>query len=376
MITPMTATGSPEASLARSAGGGSVIVVDDNPANLKLMEEILLPRGYQVSSFPRGRMALIAAAQAPPDLILLDINMPEMDGYEVCQRLKSSPHLSDIPVIFLSALTALEDRLRGFRSGGVDYISKPFQIEEVQARVETHVRLRQLKQELETDNDRLQGLVEAQVKKIADAQLETIFAIARLAEARDDETGRHLERIQTLSRLLAIGMRETGKHKAVIDGSWIANIFHASPLHDIGKVATPDRILGKPGKLTPEEFGIMKTHAAVGAQTLRTVHEKYSDNEYISMGIDIAQSHHERWDGTGYPDGLSGADIPLSARIVAVADVYDAIRSKRRYKPAVPHGETCTIILGESGKHFDPDVAAVFSGLANTFRDVWNTMDH
>jgi putative two-component system response regulator len=372
----MTTSDSPEAGLARCARGGNVMVVDDNPVNLRLMEEMLLPRGYQVSSFPRGRMALNAAALAPPDLILLDINMPEMDGYEVCERLKSSPHLSDIPVIFLSALTALNDRLRGFRSGGADYVSKPFQIDEVLARVETHVRLRRLKQEIEADNDRLQGLVQAQVKKIADAQLATIFAIARLAEARDDETGRHLERIQTFSGLLAIGMSETGEHKAMIDGSWIGNIFHASPLHDIGKVATPDRILSKPGKLTPEEFEIMKTHAALGAQTLRTVLEKYPDNEYIAMGIDIAQSHHERWDGTGYPYGLSGADIPLSARIVAVADVYDALRSKRRYKPAIPHDETCSIILAESGKHFDPEVAAVFSELANTLRDVWNTMEH
>jgi putative two-component system response regulator len=359
---------------ARLTTGGTVMVVDDNPANLKLMEDILLPRGYEVSSFPRGRMALNAAAAAPPDLILLDINMPEMTGYEVCEELKASPHLSEIPVIFLSALNALEDRLRAFRSGGVDYMSKPFQIEEVQARVDTHVRLRRLQQEIEADNGRLQDLVQAQVKKIADAQMETIFAIAKLAEARDDATGRHLERIQTFCGLLAVGMSDQEKYKTTIESAWITNIYHASPLHDIGKVATPDRILIKPGPLTCEELAIMRTHAALGAQTLRTVHEKYPDNEFITMDIDIAQSHHERWDGGGYPDGLRGEAIPLCARIVAVADCYDAMRSKRCYKEAISHDETCGIIVAEAGKQFDPDVVAVFSGLMDTFRDVWERL--
>jgi putative two-component system response regulator len=358
-----------------TAAGASVMVVDDNPANLKLMEDILRGRGYDVSSFPRGRMALNAASEAPPDLILLDINMPEMNGYEVCEQLKASEKLSGIPVIFLSALNALEDKVRGFRAGGVDFVSKPFQIEEVQARVETHVKLRRLQKAVESDNGRLQELVRVQVRKIADAQMETIFAIAKLAEARDDETGRHLERLQTFSGLLAIGMSEQAKFRQIIEHAWIKNIFHATPLHDIGKVAIPDRILIKPGPLTPEEFEVMKTHAALGARTLRTVHERFPDNEFIRMGIDIAQSHHERWDGSGYPDGLSGEAIPLCARIVAVADFYDAVRSKRCYKPAIPHEETCAMILKENGKLFDPDVVSVFSGLRDSFRDVWRRMD-
>jgi putative two-component system response regulator len=357
-----------------SVSGGKVMVVDDNPANLKLMEEILRPRGYEVTSFPRGRLALSAAANAPPDLILLDINMPEMSGYQVCEQLKQSEELSSIPVIFLSALNALEDRLQGFRSGGVDYVSKPFQFEEVQARVDTHVKLRRLQKEIESDNDRLQELVRVQIGKIADAQMETIFAIAKLAEARDDDTGKHLERIQAFCGLLAVGMREETKYKSVIDGGWIRNIFHASPLHDIGKVATPDRILVKPGPLTPEELAVMKMHAALGARTLRTVHEKYPENDFIAMGIDIAQSHHEKWDGSGYPEGLSGERIPLCARIVAVADFYDAVRSKRCYKPARSHDETCAMIFAVCGTHFDPEVLAVFRGLTDTFRDVWDRM--
>src|SRR5579872_3537462 len=191
---------------ARNATAGIVMVVDDNPANLRLMEEMLRPRGYEVRSFPRGRMALAAASLNPPDVILLDITMPEMTGYEVCERLKASPQLAKIPVIFLSALDALEDRLRGFRAGGVDYISKPFQFEEVKARVDAHVRLRRFQSQIETDNRRLQDLVQAQVRRIAEGHLATIFAIARLAETRDDQTGKHLERIQTFCQLLAEGL--------------------------------------------------------------------------------------------------------------------------------------------------------------------------
>lgn len=354
---------------------GVVMVVDDNPANLKLMEEMLRPRGYEVRSFPRGRMALAAASQRPPDLILLDINMPEMTGFEVCEKLKADEQLSKIPVIFLSALNALEDRLQGFRCGGVDYISKPFQFEEVQARVDAHVRLRRFQNRIESDNRRLNELVQIQVKRIADGHLAAIFAIAKLAETRDDQTGKHLERIQTFCHLLADSLNRQGPHKNRIDSAWIEDLVHASPLHDIGKVAIPDGILQKPGKLTAEEFAVMKTHTTLGAQTLRAVYERFPDNNLIAMGIDIAQSHHERWDGTGYPDGLRGEKIPLCARILAVADCYDALRSKRCYKSAVGHDETCAIILAGSGTQFDPVVTAVFEELSETFRDVRNVMD-
>jgi putative two-component system response regulator len=359
---------------ALSGTSGTVMVVDDDEAHVNLMEEMLRPRGYEVRSFQSGPLALAAASEEPPDLILLDIDMPDMTGYEVCERLKSNAQVSEIPVIFLSAMNTPEDRLQGFRSGGVDYISKPFQFEEVQARVHAHVRLRHLQQAFEADNCRLQELVRIQVKKIADAHMETIFAIAKLAETRDDKTGRHLERVQTFCRLMAVGLSGHSKYKTKVGSAWIRNIFHSSPLHDIGKVAIPDRILLKPGPLTPEEFAMMKTHAAFGAQTLKTVHNRYPDNEFIEMGIEVAQWHHEWWDGTGYPDGLAGEEIPLCARILAVADCYDAIRSKRCYKPAIAHDETCAMILRDSGKHFDPAVTAVFSVLADTFREVWNRM--
>jgi putative two-component system response regulator len=351
-----------------------IIVVDDNPNNLNLLEEILMQQGHSVRLFPRGRLALAAALNNPPDLILLDINMPEVNGYEVCEQLKSTPELSGVPVIFLTALDAPEDRLRGFQCGGVDYISKPFHIEEVQARVGAHLKLRRLQQKIETDNCRLQELVEIQVKKIADAQLATIFAIAKLVEARDLETGRHLERIQTFCWLLASRLGKHPKYASMVDRTWISNIFHASPLHDIGKVAIADEILLKPGPLTPDEYAVMKTHAAVGAQTLRSVHSRYPDSEFIEMGIQVAGSHHERWDGTGYPEGLAGEEIPLCARILSVADCYDAIRSTRSYKATRSHEDASAVIRRESGKQFDPVVAAVYAEVADTFRRVWTEM--
>jgi putative two-component system response regulator len=351
-----------------------IIVVDDNANNLNLLEELLQQQGHAVRLFQRGRPALAAARNNPPDLILLDINMPEMDGYQVCEQLKSSCELSGIPVIFLTALDAPEDRLRGFQCGGVDYISKPFRIEEVQVRVGAHLKLRRLQQKVEGDNCRLKELVQTQVKKIADSQLATIFAIAKLVEARDLETGRHLERIQSFCWLLASRLGKHPKYESMLNKNWISNIFHASPLHDIGKVAIADQILLKPGPLTPDEYAVMKTHAAVGAQTLRSVHSRYPDSEFIEMGIQVAGSHHERWDGTGYPEGLAGEEIPLCARILSVADCYDAIRSNRSYKAARSHEDASVVIRRESGRQFDPVVAAVYVEVADTFRRVWTEM--
>jgi putative two-component system response regulator len=353
----------------------NVMIVDDNPANLKLLEEMLRIEGYEVRAFPHGRLALAAAEREQPDLILLDITMPEMDGYEVCERLKRDPRFSGIPVIFLSALNEIEDKVKGFRTGGVDYVTKPFQFEEIRARVGAHVKLRHLQKQVENDNRRLEDLVQAQVKRIAEGQMATIFAIAKLAETRDHQTGLHLERIQTLCRVLAEGLSHHPSHHGTIGEAWIRNLYHASPLHDIGKVAIPDHILLKSDRLTSEEYAIMKTHTTLGAKTLQAVHQKYPDNEFIAMGIEVAQSHHERWDGGGYPDSLRGDQIPLCARILAVADCYDALRSERCYKLPVPHEATHAIILENSGTQFDPTITAVFCELSQTLRDVWNEMD-
>ena len=348
-----------------------IMVVDDQPANLKLMEDMLRLKGYGVRSFPRGRMALAAATRQPPDLILLDINMPDMNGLEVCQKLKSSKLLASIPVIFLSALSETGDRIKAFRSGGYDYLTKPFDLEEAHVRIETQLRLRELQARIERQNLDLGRLVAEQVREIAQAQMTTIFALAKLAESRDHETGKHLERVQILCKLLAIEMSVNPKYSATISDEYIHNIFHASPLHDIGKVAIPDSILLKPGKLTAGEFAVMKTHATLGAQTLELVLEQHPANAFIGMGIEIARSHHERWDGGGYPGGLAGRNIPLCARIMTIADCYDALRSKRCYKEPRSHEDSRDLVVGSSGCQFDPDAIDAFKAVEDKFRRVW-----
>jgi putative two-component system response regulator len=242
-----------------------IMVVDDNPANLKLLEDMLQQYGYEVCSFPLGRLALAAAAEAPPDLILLDINMPEMDGFEVCRRLRSNAAFSSIPVIFLSALNETKDKLAAFKTGGFDYVTKPFEPEELQARIETQLELRELRARVERQNHDLESLVRQQVREIAEGQMATIFALAKLADSRDNETGKHLERVQVLCRVLAIEMSASPNYSGTITDGYVENIFCASPLHDIGKVAIPDAILLKAGKLTDEEFAVMMTHTTHGA---------------------------------------------------------------------------------------------------------------
>jgi len=338
----------------------SIMIVDDTPANLKLLEEMLRIEGYRVAAFPQGDWALKGAAKNPPDLVLLDINMPQMDGYEVCKRLKEDETLREIPVIFISALNETMDKVKAFAVGGVDYITKPFQFDEVKARIETHLKLRWLQRELEKHNRHLETLVQSQVKEIADSQMATIFALAKLAESRDDDTGQHLERVQTFCKLLAEALSAQPPFRGHITKTYTENILRASPLHDIGKVAIPDSILQKPAKLDADEFAKMQRHTILGAQTLEAVRDQYPGNSFIKMCIAIAQWHHEKWDGSGYPHGLTGEDVPLSARIMAVADVYDALRSRRCYKPAFPHEESRRIITEGSGRHFDPAIVQAF----------------
>jgi len=345
----------------------TIMVVDDAPTNLKLLEEMLQDRGYRVIQFPRGDMALKAAARNPPDLIMLDIRMPEMDGFEVCRRLKADENLKDIPVLFLSVLDGTDDKIKAFAAGGLDYVTKPFQEAEVLARVQTHLELHQGRRELERHKSHLEDLVREKVQEISDSQQATILAVSKLAEFRDDETGGHIERTRTLCRILARNLRENHRYAESITDVFIENIYHAAPLHDIGKVGIADNILLKPGKLTPGEFEIMKTHTTIGASTLQAVQRRYPGNAFINMGIALTRSHHEKWDGSGYPDGLAGVDIPLSGRIMAVVDVYDALRSTRPYKEAFPHEKSCRIIEEGAGRHFDPAVVAAFTTLKSEF---------
>lgn len=354
----------------KTSENASIMVVDDNPANLNLLRDMLESNNYRVLAFPNGRKALTAAARNPPDLILLDIKMQEMDGFEVCKRLKADDVLKEIPVLFISALAEVKDKVMAFSVGGVDYVTKPFQFEEVNARVETHLRLRKMQRELEKYNLHLEELVNEKVREISDSQLATILAVSKLAEYRDDETGHHIERTRTFCKVLADHLRRNSRYTASIDDIYVERIYQAAPLHDIGKVGILDNILLKPDKLTAEEFAIMKTHAVIGARTLQTVRSKYPKNAFLNMGIALTHYHHEKWDGNGYPDGLAGEDIPLAARIMAIADVYDALRSKRPYKPAFTHEKSCEIILEGSGKHFDPAAVDSFRAVESEFAEI------
>ncbi|MDD5224138.1 MAG: response regulator [bacterium] len=360
-----------ESSVAEAKSPGrSVIVVDDEEANLKVLARILKIQGHRVRPISEGQMALASARSDPPDLVILDINMPGMNGYEVCREMKEDERLKDIPVLFLSGMGGVEDKVEAFRAGGVDYITKPFQFEEIQARVETHLKLRQLQVELEYKNDHLQDLVREQVRKTTDSQMATIFALAKLADSRDSVTGKHIERVQAMSRLLASHFSADSKSHSGTDSEYIEDVSQASTMHDIGKVGVRDLVLLKPGPLTPEEFEEIKVHTTLGASTLKAVTEKYPGNMFINMGMEIALSHHEKWDGTGYPQGLSGKRIPLSARIVAVADVYDALTSHRPYRSALEHEQACALVLSGSGRHFDPRVTEVFGKIKDEFRAI------
>ena len=348
--------------IQRASSKATIMIVDDLPDNLRLLQELLQEAGYRLLMFTSGAKALQAAERQPPDLILLDITMPEMDGFEVCRRLKQSITLQKIPVLFISALGDTVDKVKAFSVGGVDYINKPFHADEVIARVNTHISLYRMQMELEKYNLHLEEMVREKTRELSDSHLAMIYALSQLAEHRDDDTGKHIERTRLYCKIFAKKLRSNPKYTAIITDQFIENIYHAAPLHDIGKVGIPDCILLKPGKLTPDEFETMKTHASIGASTLQEVLVEYPQNDFLKMGIELALYHHEKWDGSGYPKGLTGDEIPLSAQIMALADVYDALRSSRPYKEAFSYEKSGDIIMESAGKHFSFDLVSVFAG--------------
>jgi putative nucleotidyltransferase with HDIG domain len=331
---------------------GDIMIVDDNPANLKLLEDMLLQQGHEVRSFPLGRLALAAAIKTPPDLILLDINMPEMDGYEVCAHLKSTQQLSDIPVIFLSALNETQDKVKAFHSGAVDYVSKPFQFEEVHARVETHLKLHHLQRAMKLHNERLEELVnqrteqlQVALKRIESTYDQTLQALGGALDLRDNETAGHSQRVTRYSLEIAQAMG--------CDEEELRQIALGAYLHDVGKIGIPDAILLKAGKLNPEETEVMRQHVHIG-------YDMVSRISFLSRAAQIVLTHQEFYDGRGYPQGLIGKEIPLGARIFSVADTLDAMTSDRPYRAALPFQTAREEIVRCSGTQFDPDVVQAF----------------
>jgi len=349
----------------------TILVVDDTTDNLTLIVG-LLRDDYTVRLANNGEKALkIAAASPPPDLILLDIMMPGMDGYEVCQYLKANRHTREIPVIFLTARAEVEDERRGLTLGAVDYITKPLSPPILMARVKTHLALKALADVLRSRNDDLECQVAARTAEIEAVQDVTIHAMASLAETRDTDTGNHLRRTQNYVKALAEHLRNHPRFISYLTNHNINVLYKSAPLHDIGKVGIPDRILLKPGKLDFAEFEIMKTHTTLGHDAIDHAGMSLGvDVAFLSVAKEIALSHQEKWDGSGYPEGLSGDAIPISARLMALADVYDALISRRVYKEPMTHTQASTIILSGRGRHFDPDIVDAFVTIQDEFVDI------
>ncbi|MBW7899961.1 MAG: two-component system response regulator [Rhodocyclaceae bacterium] len=346
----------------------TLLIVDDTPENLTVLSEVLQPT-WRVRAANSGRRALqIAAGDPKPDLILLDVMMPEMDGYAVLARLKEDPETAEIPVIFVTAMDATEDEEHGLDAGAVDYITKPVRPAIVRARVRTHLELKRAKALLLDENHCLEAEVARRMHQNQVIQEVSIHALARLAETRDPETGRHLRRTQAYVRILAEALKDDPRFSAHLAPNAIELLVRSTPLHDIGKVGIPDHILLKPGKLTPEEWEIMQTHARLGSDAIEAAERDAEESvDFLAIAKDIAHYHHEKWDGSGYPERLAGDAIPVSARLMALADVFDALTCRRVYKPPMPIGEARAIIEGERGRHFDPDIVDAFARCFDDF---------
>jgi putative two-component system response regulator len=356
----------------------TLLIVDDLPENLSVLGELLSGAHYRVRAAASGSSALRHAAQEPcPDLVLLDVMMPDMDGFEVLERLKADPATCDIPVIFLTALSEAEDEERGLRLGAADYVTKPIKPAVVLARVRTQLEARRGRDLLRDQNSFLEKELVRRQSENELIQAVSIRALTHLAETRDLETGNHILRTQGYVRVLAVRLRAHARFSGTLSDRYIDLLVRSAPLHDIGKVGIPDTILQKPGPLDAREWAIMKTHARLGADALELAERDLQQSAgFLILAKEIARSHHERWDGKGYPDGLAGDAIPLSARLMALADVFDALISQRVYKAAMSADEARDIIAGGRGTQFDPDVTdaflaefAAFAAIARAHQD-------
>jgi putative two-component system response regulator len=324
-----------------------ILIVDDDDIAIEMVTHVLVQFGYEVTTAKDGREALELIRSGLYPIVILDWEMTGLTGIDVCRRIRQRYSSNYVYIILLTIRRGANNIVEGLGAGADDFISKPFNPQELQVRIRT--------------GERILSLVSHEV---------TIFALAKLAESRDRETGDHLERIREYCRAIANGLSCQDNFQSKIDGDFVQLLYMSSPLHDIGKVGIPDRILLKPGRLTPEEFEIMKQHTILGSNTLDAALAAHPEARFLCMARDIARSHHERFDGRGYPDGLSGENIPLCGRIVGLADVYDALTTKRVYKPAYLHETTRDIILDKTGSHFDPDIVQAFVDNEDKFLEI------
>jgi len=351
----------------------SILIIDDSPINIRAIGDIL-SSDYKIKAATSGQKALeILKQNNQPDLILLDIVMPDMDGYQVLSIIKKTNELKSIPVIFVTSKDDTTNEEKGFDLGAIDYITKPVSPAILKARVKTHLQLHEAKLILSKQNDSLKEEVTERVAESNFMRDITMKALSSLAKTRDNETGNHLIRTQKYIEILAQNLIKRNIYTDELNQESIEYIVKAAPLHDIGKVGIPDMILLKPAKLNDNEFNIMKTHAELGADAIRSCISDLGNNysmKFLETAIDISQSHHEKWDGTGYPDKLFGVDIPLPARLMSIADVFDALISRRVYKEPYEFEKSVSMIIEMSGSYFDPQIVESFKLVIEDFRNV------
>lgn len=353
----------------------TILIVDDDPSTRSLIAELLSDE-FRIVEAGSGEEALELFRSDPPQLVLLDIMLGGIDGYETCRRLKYADDTNCVQVIMVSSISSREEQLKGYYFGADDYIVKPVNTCELKARVQIHFRLHEamrevdnVRQEIAKRNSELKRLTEWRLRQVIETQDVAVFSLAKLAESRDDETGKHLNRMRIYAQCLAQQLRNSPYAPEITD-SFLESLYRSSPLHDIGKVAICDSILLKPGPLTEAEFAVMQQHTVIGGGILDEAVMHSPSGGFLSMAAVIARYHHERFDGSGYPEKLIGEDIPLAARIVALADVFDALTSSRPYKRAFDPSIARQMILAERGGHFDPIIVDAFEAIYDEFVSV------
>ncbi len=356
--------------LAKSQRKPKIMIVDDNVTNLNVAR-MALSDIYDVALISSGEKALSIVSKIMPDLIILDIEMPNMSGFETAKRLKAmTAPINSIPIIFVTARDDTGSELEGLTIGAVDYITKPFSFPLLQKRIELHLALVSQQKELYNYNKNLEQMVEDKTKALTNLQQSIVCVLSEMCERRDGSTGDHLMRTQKYLRELLFAARRMGIYPSELRNA-DADIFtNASQLHDIGKISIPDRILLNPNKLTDEEYEIMKTHTKLGEQAIMDVMAGVEEQGFLEVAAAFAGAHHERWDGRGYPRGLRKTEIPIAGRLMAIADVYDALVSERPYKQALTHEASVNIIVEGSGTHFDPKLVEAFLTVADLFKEI------
>ncbi len=347
----------------------TVLLVDDSPLIHKIVKRVL-DHEYQTIAYESGEEALENLDRIKPDLVLLDVDMPGMDGFEIIKLMKRNKMMAEIPIIFLTAKNDVNFEFEAFELGAVDYINKPFANPLLQKRVEIHLAHAIQKKTLSNYNEDLKHKVEEKTKIIKELQYAIIYTLADLVEMRDNSTGGHVLRTQAYIEALLDYLQKKNVYQDCLKGIDKKMFMEASQLHDVGKVAIPDAILQKPARLLPDEFEIIKTHTTIGYKAILRAMELTSDKAFLNFAAEAALNHHERWDGTGYPAGLVGEDIPITGRLMAIADVYDALVSERHYKASMTHEEAMEVLKDGRGSHFDPVLIDAVLAIKDQFREI------